>query len=157
MRFPLCLALVVGANALPSFWDRVHWNRRRSDPPKSPIEVESADFLCTVYSENAKAVRDLGFVGKIGNLVVRTWGDTLSNTSEFYMTTDSSSVDTADPCYYRDTSLTGDGKHPTELLKFNPEWGDPPETIADGTQGIHHTVCSSANTMSSQMPLAAPT
>ena len=100
--------------------DTRHFKRASSS---SLIQVSSTSFLCNVLSD-LPVTRDLGFVGRIQNTMIYTYGDTLSNTSSFYMTSDSSAIGTSNPCYVLNTQRTSDKQHPTDMVAPNATWGE---------------------------------
>ena len=121
-----------------------HRHTKRATPPASPIRIASTKFLCNVTSD-LPVVRDLGYAGRIQNTTIFTFGDTLSNTSSFYMTSDSSSIGTADPCYVLNTQRTADGQHPTDMLAPNAAWGEVNTADAFGGTNVIPTGGSSSN------------
>lgn len=94
-------------------------------PPPNPIKVSSTRYLGDVKSD-LPVVRDLGFVGRIDDTVIYTYGDTLTapGAPNWWMTSDSSSISSGDPCYVLNTQRTSDGNHPTDLIPPQERWGE---------------------------------
>lgn len=121
MRSALLLALTAG-----TFSSAVPLTSKHNTVPVNPIKVASSKFLCNVTSD-LPVNRDLGFVGKIQNTMIYTYGDTLASNGSFYMTSDSSSIGTNSPCHVLNTQRTADGHHPTDMVAPNSKWGTPKE------------------------------
>lgn len=53
----------------------------------SALTVKSAVFLGNVTANpNDQTVRDNGYTGKIGNIIINTWGDTFQCDNSYYQT-----------------------------------------------------------------------
>lgn len=107
---------------------RQHAEKRQDAPasaPANPIKVASANFLCNVKSD-LPIVRDLGFVGRIQDTIVYTYGDSQTSPDDpnWWMTSDSSSISSGDPCYVLNTQRTSDGAHQTDLIAPEEKWGE---------------------------------
>lgn len=136
MLHSLALALVASfsfVSASPLSHQHVH--SKRSAPP-NPIQVSSAQYLCDVKSD-LPVWRDLGFVGKIQDTVIHTYGDTLNNDSgPFFIVSDSSSIATDDPCFVLNTQRTSDGTRPTDMVSSIPEWNENESFSAFGGTNV---------------------
>ncbi|KAI7274739.1 hypothetical protein KC345_g6914 [Hortaea werneckii] len=89
-----------------------------------PVKVAKAELLGDVQSD-LPVGRDLGFVGKLQDTMIFTYGDLVSQAEgEFYMTSDSSSIGTDDPLLVRNTQRTEDGNHPTDMIAPHAEWNE---------------------------------
>lgn len=124
MRFSFCLALAASTlSAAVPYTRRNHHPHPKRAAPSSPINVASSNFLCDVSSD-LSVTRDLGFVGMIQDTMIYTYGDTSSSTGAFYMTSDSSSIGTSDPCQVLNTQRTLGDAHPTDMIAPNVLWGE---------------------------------
>lgn len=126
------LSFALGASSLSSAAVHRHNHGHKhiitkstTTPPANPIKVASANFLCDVTSD-LPLERDLGFVGKIQDTVIYTYGDsqTLPGYPNWWMTSDSSSIGTSDPCHVLNTQRTSDGQHQTDMIAPNSDWGE---------------------------------
>ena len=123
MILHVVFALLVGCAAVPFAHQHQNAHRDRS-AHECPIRVRSANFIGDVKSD-LPVGRDLGFVGKIQDTIIYTYGDTMSQREgEFYMTSDSSSIGTADPLFVLNTQRTQDGNHPTDMIPPHDHWNE---------------------------------
>lgn len=133
------LLLALAAVATPSFAASIgsnhHHHSKRSYTSPNPIQVASSAFLCDVQSD-LPVIRDLGYVGKIQDTVIYTYGDTETNTGTFYMTSDSSSIGTGDPCYVLNTQRTSDNQHPTDMIAPESAYGETNTADAFGGTNV---------------------
>jgi len=140
MLFTFLLALAASpiTIAVPFTHQHRHQHGHRSSRPqhRGELKVASATFLGDQKSD-LPVVRDLGFVGKIGNTTIHTYGDTLSSVpGQFYMTSDSSSIGTDDPLFVRNTQRTEDGQHPTDMVSPHHNYSETNTTDAFGGTNV---------------------
>ncbi|KAL9113784.1 MAG: hypothetical protein Q9227_002229 [Pyrenula ochraceoflavens] len=105
-----------------------------------PLEVASVELLGNVHSATTFVKRDLGFQGKLGNVVLLTYGDTLfsdeTNSSAWRgMTSDSAALATTDPLVVWDTGLSDNG-YPVQFCPVMEEFGEDPAHTAMGVTNV---------------------
>lgn len=127
--------LAACGDALPSFRHSFA-HKLQNRAADSPITVASANYMCDVHSKNTNTVRDLGYVGKIGDNVVHTYGDTLNGPgSSFWMTSDSSALGTNSPCQVMDAALDPP-PHPAQFVPIEDKWGETNTADAMGGTNV---------------------
>ena len=115
----------------------------QSQSGQLPVEVSSVEFLGNVKSNNTYVNRDLGFHGKIGNLMLLSYGDTMwsdSSYSETFrgMTSDSAAFATSNPLIVQDFNLNASG-YPQQFCPLLDEYGEDPSVDALGITNVVET------------------
>lgn len=134
MRVEFSLALAASTLSYAAPFAHQNQHQSRSDET-SPIKVASATLLGDVKSD-LPVGRDLGFVGKIQDTLIFTYGDTISQEGDFFMTSDSSSIGTDDPLYVLNTQRTFDGDHPTDMIAPQAYWDENSSEDAFGGTNV---------------------
>ena len=102
------------------------------------VAAASHQYLCDVESDNIPNLgRDVGFVGRIGNTTIFSYGDTLDLApGKFFITSSSSAIGTDNPCFVHDAALGPSGQHPAQFIPILPEYGEAMGNVSLGGSNI---------------------
>lgn len=110
----------------------------------SKVRITSVEELGTVRSKNTYINRDNGFVGRIGDVVCISYGDTLWTDASYKedvfrgMTSDSLAIATSDPLIVDDSPLLPNG-YPRQFCPVMKEYGEEMATHAMGITNVVET------------------
>ncbi|KAJ8101162.1 hypothetical protein POJ06DRAFT_89985 [Lipomyces tetrasporus] len=108
-----------------------------------PINVTSASLLGDIYSTTTYCLRDNGFNGRIGDVTLISYGDTMFRDSSYTdkfcgMTSDSVAIATSNPLQVIDVLLDSGG-WPEQFCPLNPAWNEDKSVDAMGITNIVET------------------